>query len=418
MLCLVAIVAAAESRVVRGVVVDGAGHAVDGARVFQSSDLTRVIGVASAEGAFAVTADSPVLVVRRAGYRSAILRIAEAEGDVRLVLRGLPNYGAFAECSWAADGGTETTVTFRLPGGESPGLERGEVTGLSPHEELYEDATYRVGRLDVVASRWQSADRRVVGRQLVVAGMGGIHYRGVSLLGAWRADAGMDGVCLDAGKLKQKTFAVTVRDEEGAPVADATAGHTGFRPEVKSQTDGKIRARLWGPVAVIRKPGYESAVWNGSVDTVTLRRLPNGGGMPKCAANARYVGGARVRIRLPRDMAENPLVVDVDHERRYYVVRGRDEESIQHGNGPMWSLGDGPGDREVWDTTAFQERVYSDNGWPIFDYRGRDAQGKYFRKIDTFSESVSYRTSDAGVAALFDRVLDSACDAGGGRRVH
>lgn len=402
MFCLVAIVAVAEPRVVRGIVADESGTPVEGATVVSATDLARMLGTSSATGAFEVTADTPVVVVRKVGFRSAIVRLPDLRGEVRLTLAALPRDGM-----WAAECSSEgSPLAFHFDPGSN--LQRGLLPQLPPGEDLAGDATYWAGRFAVHESRWRHVGGKV-SRQLAVAGLAGVHYRDASPVDAWRMDSILNASCLDGGGAKQESFAVVVRDEHGLPIAGATVAHTGFAP-VKSQVDGTIRTRLWAPRAVVRKVGHKSAVWDGSASEVTLQRLlPNGGKMPVCGDFARGYAGYQIRIQVPGGAPASKRVQDDDHQRQYYHVDGRNDAFIQHGSGLMWSLGQGPQDREVWLSSRFEERVFDDGGWPLHDYRGRDAKGKYFRQIDNLGEGLSYETADVGLAAAFDQMLDTAC---------
>jgi hypothetical protein len=77
-----------EARHITGVVLDQDGKPVDGARIDHTADGFRAHAT-DADGKFAVDTKAPLIVIRKAGYRSEIVRTKEAVSDVQIILQKL-----------------------------------------------------------------------------------------------------------------------------------------------------------------------------------------------------------------------------------------------------------------------------------------------------------------------------------------
>lgn len=85
---------------IRGVVVDEEGRPL--AKAFGDfSGTYEKTWESGPDGAFQVTTGAPVLIIRRIGYHSAVIRQTDVTGDLRIVLRALPNGGRFPICAGA-----------------------------------------------------------------------------------------------------------------------------------------------------------------------------------------------------------------------------------------------------------------------------------------------------------------------------
>ena len=100
---------------------------------------------------------------------------------------------------------------------------------------------------------------------------------------------------------------------------------------------------------------------------------------------------------------------------RVFRIQTKDgQRELLHGNGPMWSLGV-PYTGDVWESPEYQERAYlvGKGDSDVLDAHGKTPDGKLWRYLGRFGESVSYYEVDEAGAALLDRVLDGTCIAEG-----
>ncbi|MBS1835905.1 MAG: hypothetical protein JST65_24530, partial [Acidobacteria bacterium] len=149
------------------------------------------------DGAFQVTTGAPVSIIRRIGYHSAVIRQADVTGDLRIILRALPNGGRFPTCAGAEarsrassyelrmaqrtevnrivlrNGDDTHQLTFHIKHAKTRiRYNGGPMWGISPIRDAdvagasaLEDATYWIGagngfQLPIHVSRWTSANGR------------------------------------------------------------------------------------------------------------------------------------------------------------------------------------------------------------------------------------------------------------------
>lgn len=216
-----------EPVVVRGVVVDEAGRPVADASDDEYGPQFLKTG---ADGRFRVSTNAPLFIVRKRGFRSAVVRVADVRDEVRVVLQLLPDDGRFPVCTGAAARPGVSIPALRLSGnagvrktvpfggddtsGESIFVKGSKSTitriggpmwgpGKMKDTEVWnatnvEDATYWAGRRNdgfpVHVSRWTDADGRV---NRIIGHFGEqISYRKVSPDEARLLDPVMDRVCM------------------------------------------------------------------------------------------------------------------------------------------------------------------------------------------------------------------------------
>ena len=80
------------------------------------------------------------------------------------------------------------------------------------------------------------------------------------------------------------------------------------------------------------------------------------------------------------------------------------------GWGPLWSYGMPTLKSYFADIKTFEERdVQYVHGVDATEYRGRRADGTYWRWVGVLGETVEYNRVDKEAADFFDRIIDSLC---------
>jgi len=201
-----------------------------------------------------------------------------------------------------------------------------------------------------------------------------------------------------------------VLDGNGDPVAESAIFYSYHRDLGHTGKDGKFSIQTTYSRLLIRKAGYVSAMATrsntGDPIIVHLQALPNGKRLPKCPRNN---VGFSIRFAKLKGMIVSGESRDVDFTARQYSF-GK-TASITHGSGPMWAFGM-PLQAEV-ESEGFAEKVFSHPSadTEIYDYRGRDANGSYFRSVGFIGEAAAYSTKDLVAARQLDAILDTACSA-------
>jgi len=208
-----------------------------------------------------------------------------------------------------------------------------------------------------------------------------------------------------------KRITGTVHDENGKPIAGASAGHSGLPPLAEATgADGRFEFSTRSPAFVIRKAGYESVLIRVQDDTsidvllhLTKRTFP------VCSGRGNVNGiegwGGLFVFRVPNDVIAGPVGRDADYGVRVYTV-GRG--GVRHGAGPYWSYGE-PIDEYVWKSVVYDEEDFLVGRGFILDARGTWADGTRWRTLARFGESASYATADPETARLLDQLMDSVC---------
>jgi len=215
----------------------------------------------------------------------------------------------------------------------------------------------------------------------------------------------------------EQTVAGKFVDQDGNPLAGAIVGHLNPRNELSGPlagTDFEVRTRA--PWIVVRKPGH----WSSRIETrsannlrVTLRRVESMASPPSCGPGEKTLGlkgwGEVIRFLPTSRIEEGRQGADIDYGIRGYFLKGfRRRSAIQHGGGPLWSLGQ-PFVTDVWQSVEYSERVFEIGPLELLDARGQTPDERHWRYIGHFGESVTYREADRETAVLFDQFLDGLC---------
>jgi hypothetical protein len=210
-----------------------------------------------------------------------------------------------------------------------------------------------------------------------------------------------------------------VIDESGKPLAGVYVEHLHalpnakkYRPEVFTDLNGTFELETDAPALVLRKPGFEPVfvrVREKAQLRLTLRaeskRFPECSGREKCS----YLGSfGSFCVPTLKEMTRPSTGQDIDYQIREFRVRGKPKASMVQGAGPMWSFGT-PIDRNVWSSEEYLETDYLKGKLRIIDARGRTYEGKQWRLLGTFGETLAYGDIDAEEAAILDRLIDGAC---------
>ena len=218
-----------------------------------------------------------------------------------------------------------------------------------------------------------------------------------------------------------------VVEENGQPLAEARIEHGGQKPGQRHNpqagvTDaaGRFSVDLYSPAIVIRKQGYKS-VWMRVQDgegigvqgvRVRLESLAKSGQSFPVCAGAPLTGKQRfdLRFKMPESrQLKMSAGADVDYTTQIYRLKGvHGKYYLAHASGPTWSFGI-PLENQVWDSVSYEERVSSIQQIPVLDAHGRLANGKRWRLLAIFGETLGYDDANEAAAAAFDAILDQTC---------
>lgn len=205
---------------------------------------------------------------------------------------------------------------------------------------------------------------------------------------------------------QQATVEGRVVDSDGAPIADVRV----FSPpwdELRTAADGKFG--LQRPAALVRfsKRGYQplTLVSRSLPSPLVLRRSEFPAWAPGfCATTERRVGEAML-FALPTDVRSREAR-DVDYRTVAVQAHGT---TLVFGAGPHWSYGL-PAASTLEGTIELRERdVLTPSGDIAAEYRGQRANGRYWRNLVQFGESVGYDEATLEAAQYFDAIIDSLC---------
>lgn len=183
-----------------------------------------------------------------------------------------------------------------------------------------------------------------------------------------------------------------VVDGDGRPLEGATVGHTEKRFNVgRSGKDGRIAAETDAPRIVIRKEGFQSAAVRPS----------------EMKAGGRVVlqGSGRVAVCVTSFPAPGWEAQPVRSGTRVQRFGG-----VLHGTGTMWGALV-PSTKRVWESDTYSEREMLLNGRRSVDARGVMADGRHWREMGNFGETISYADVSAATAAELDKAIEGLCRA-------
>ena len=208
-----------------------------------------------------------------------------------------------------------------------------------------------------------------------------------------------------------------VVDSEGKPVAGASIDHSNDNKRAHvTGPSGRFELDTNAPLLVVRKAGYRSGVVR-TKDATEVRivlQTAERRSFPMCSTSAKCYGidgwDASFRFPVVPGVEASKQGHDIDYGfRSYYVRTGQESKGIQHGSGPMWSLGI-PVDQHVWrSNSSYEEVVFDADGLTIIDARGQSRDGKRWRSLSKFGETASYFDADEATAKILDQLLDGAC---------
>ncbi len=210
-----------------------------------------------------------------------------------------------------------------------------------------------------------------------------------------------------------------VLDPAGAPIAGAHIDHSDVHEQEQLFTDeqGRFYVETRAPALVVRKQGFDGR----RITTdrpgplrITLQR----------ATQLQACKTACVGLRGPHSVFCLPTVpgIHISEQghigdsvmREIMIPTGDGLRELLFGAGSNWSLGI-PYTGDVWESTEYSEKSYSDGDIDVIDARGAASNGKLWRYVGTFGESASYYEVDPKDAGLPDKLLDGVCQAGGSR---
>ncbi|MGD1091295.1 MAG: carboxypeptidase-like regulatory domain-containing protein [Bryobacteraceae bacterium] len=205
-----------------------------------------------------------------------------------------------------------------------------------------------------------------------------------------------------------------VVDPSGKPIAGAHIDHTDVKEQEKLFTDdqGHFQFQTGAPAIVVRKLGFSGErvrIQGTGPLRVVLR--PATRTMPACTSTCAALKSADSVFCLPSVPG-----VEASEQGRYadsmtqvYKITTKDgQRELLHGAGPVWTLGV-PYTGDVWESPEYTENAYLLGDSDVVDARGKMPDGKLWRYLGRFGESVSYYEVDASGAALLDKVLDGVC---------
>ena len=183
-----------------------------------------------------------------------------------------------------------------------------------------------------------------------------------------------------------------VVDGNGRPLEGVVVGHTEKRFNVgRSGKDGRIAIETDAPRIVIRREGYQAVV-------VRPADLERGGRVV-----SRGTGRVAVCVTsFPAPGWEAQPVRSATRVQRFGGVR--------HGTSPMWG-GLVPSTGWVWASETYSEREMLLNGSRSVDASGVMADGRHWREIGDFGETISYADVSAATAAELDKAIERLCRA-------
>lgn len=213
------------------------------------------------------------------------------------------------------------------------------------------------------------------------------------------------------------TFAGIVVEDLGKPVSGASLDHTDDGKDHLTDADGRFTLTTRAPAVVVRKPGFRSeriATAHPIDVPIVLHPTALPQALPSCHDVKTFAGleGWDSKLRLPKvdSFVASKQINDADYGQRIYWLKHskKNRPAISQGSGVMWSFGH-PMNEFVWASTSYSEVDYIVEGRPVIDARGEFADGRFWRTLSRFGESIDYLTSDQMAARQFDSLIDAVC---------
>jgi hypothetical protein len=205
----------------------------------------------------------------------------------------------------------------------------------------------------------------------------------------------------------------TVEDETGKPLQGVWIGHGNSKTGDTTDATGHFSLATQAPAIVFRKAGFDSKYVKLTADgalTILLHRSRFS--FPECAASdvCTYLGRTgQFCVPNIEGISVSGNNADIDYQTRLFSFKsGQQTTTLQHGAGPMWSFGI-PLDREVWGSTEYSEKNYDYHSILIVDAQGAKADGKAWRFLGMFGETLSYVDIPPEYKQRLDQLLDGVC---------
>lgn len=208
----------------------------------------------------------------------------------------------------------------------------------------------------------------------------------------------------------------TVVDPVGNPIQGAWFAHANQRDrKAESDSNGLFTFETNAPYIVIEKAGYYSQrIQSTGFHESQIKLQPFADQFPQCgdtasliAVNDRVTEGLFFRKTLGIDADKPHQGIDTV-TRKFNISASGKKYEVLLGVGPMWA-GLLPSDELVWKSTKFEEVAYENEVGEIVDARGTLPDGNKWRNLGAIETSASYEDVPPAVAAIFDKLLDSAC---------
>lgn len=210
-----------------------------------------------------------------------------------------------------------------------------------------------------------------------------------------------------AGTLRPGPVAGTVTDAVGNPLAEVRVMSL---PWEETRTDHNGRFALEKPAQLIRfsKPGYgpvTTPTRAARLDIVLQATNESSWAPPACSPRIAHRFGETMLFTAPLGLRLH-ATSDVDYRTVAVLSRG---SALKFGTGPHSTYGL-PLAQVLEAMVLVQERdVRTPWGDLGAEYRGVRANGKHWRAVYVFGESISYDQADAIAAKSFDGIIDSLC---------
>jgi hypothetical protein len=203
--------------------------------------------------------------------------------------------------------------------------------------------------------------------------------------------------------------------EDGKPLAKVRLYHSQQSANFVTDSKGQFQFMTSAPAFVAQKPGFQSVLvhtQNPDEFQIVLHRAQHPE-FPVCSKTAlagRLPGWSGVfQIARSGVVDSTREVLDVDYwSRKISVQSNPTVVFLEEGRGPMWGGGD-PRNDAVWRSTQYSEVTYDLEGRLFTDARGSFPDGKCWRELGVFSESVGYSGVDCIQIKPLDDLLDRAC---------
>jgi hypothetical protein len=198
-----------------------------------------------------------------------------------------------------------------------------------------------------------------------------------------------------------------VTDAAGTPLPQVRVMSLPWE-DARTADDG--RYTLEKPARLIRfsKAGYRPVTKPTPADRLDIVLQPTNDPVwapPACSSNSVRRFGETMMFTAPPGVRLHSTS-DVDYRTVAVLSRG---SGLEFGTGPHWTYGQPV--VQIFDAMMLvQERdVRTPWGDPGAEYRGIRANGKYWRAVYLFGQSISYDDADAIAAEYFDGIIDSLC---------